>query len=481
MDGCVRRAVRHLCRPLGFVIALAMVAVCSVLYTTTHLHSQSHPNSAGLLKKRKGKGKIHVCLCSDDSDLRPAAVAIKSTFDSASEPERLVFHFITAEEFAPLFQDLFQTYLPEIRVEVHHDTQLQDRIDSFVTLRDKTRSKTRHALASPFNFAPFYLHDFLDERSSGKKFNTKRLIYIDTDVVVLGDIGELHSMSLGGHPVAAVEYCLQHFEDYMDMDTIQQLSSQRYDPKACIANRGIMVIDTLRWKQLNITGKIEEWMVRYRTSKRLPWIGGMSQPPWLLAVNGDYLQLDQEWNCNSLGRDVMSIQESKALKESGFDRQSMRQIQGKLSKKHGQISPYVVTCSKMGKMLHYNGAIKPWALDRDDQQSMDLAPACALPTLMPWSAWGWTALVKLLCEGFKFVKCAEIWSVYITDEAACALKDFDKEWRDEEDVWQTHRQELKWTQEQARSEEERRKRATERQREFEDMQVQNKLPKANAR
>merc|ERR1719384_510422 len=103
-----------------------------------------------------------------------------------------------------------------------------------------------------------------------------------------------------------------------------------------------------------------------------------------------------------------------------------------------------------------------------------------MPTLMPWSAWGWTAFVKLLCEGFKVVKCAEIWSVYITDEAACALKDFDKEWREDEEAWQTHRQELKWTQEQERSEVERRKRATERQREFEDMQMQNKLPTADA-
>jgi len=469
MDGCARRALRCFCRPLGFLVALATIGLCSVFYVFSHVE-EHHPSSGSLLKKRKGKSKIHVCLCSDDTDLRPAAVAIKSTYDSAAEPDRLVFHFITAAEFAPLFQELFSTYLPEVRVEVHHDSLLQEKIDSFITLRDKTKSKTRHVLASPFNFAGFYLHDFLDEKSSGKKFNTKRLIYIDTDVVVLGDVGELHAMPLRGHPVAAVDYCQQHFEDYMDMDSIEQLSGEKYDPKRCIANRGIMVIDTVRWKQRDLTGKIEEWMLRYRTAARPPWIGGLSQPPWLLAMNGDYLRLDQEWNCNGLGRDIMSIQESQALKEAGFDRYSLKQLDGKVSKKHGQISPYVITCSKMGKMLHFNGAMKPWDLDRDDEESMKLAPSCSMPTLMPWASWGWTAVIRLLCEGLNFVRCADIWSVYITDEAACALKDFEKDWRADEAAWETRRQDQQWGQQQALLEAERKKRATERQAAFEDLQ-----------
>merc|ERR1719323_911772 len=34
-----------------------------------------------------------------------------------------------------------------------------------------------------------------------------------------------------------------------------------------------------------------------------------------------------------------------------------------------------------------------------------------------------------------FVTCAEIWSSFISEETACALKDFDKEWRLDERFW----------------------------------------------
>lgn len=60
-------------------------------------------------------------------------------------------------------------------------------------------------------------------------------------------------------------------------------------------------------------------MLRYKNSEHELWYGGMSQPPWLLAMNGDWMELGDDWNCNGLGRDRMSLPESVAFRKIGFD------------------------------------------------------------------------------------------------------------------------------------------------------------------
>merc|ERR1712217_189860 len=139
-----------------------------------------------------------------------------------------------------------------------------------------------------------------------------------------------------------------------------------------------------------------------------------------------------EWNCNSLGRDSMSPQESQQLRRSGFDHKTLRALEVKYSE-YGSILPYVVTCSQTGKLLHYNGAMKPWLMDRFDKNG----PSCALPRVLRdnQQSWIWTRSVKVFCEEITFVNCAEIWSSYISETSSCALKDFDKEWHEDESRW----------------------------------------------
>ena len=39
----------------------------------------------------------------------------------------------------------------------------------------------------------------------------RRLVYMDSDVVLQGDVALLAKLDMEGHPVAAVEDCSQHF------------------------------------------------------------------------------------------------------------------------------------------------------------------------------------------------------------------------------------------------------------------------------
>jgi hypothetical protein len=162
---------------------------------------------------------IHVCFCTDDPDLRQIAVAINSTLRNTRAPKRLYFHVVTSTKVADHFQKSLNAVLPHARIEVHYDEELQTRIASTITFRK--RSGARPSLQSTFNFAPFYLDAFLRIGKDGS--DASRLIYLDTDVVINGDILDLHELDLQGHAVAAVEDCSQKFEIYIDMALLRQM------------------------------------------------------------------------------------------------------------------------------------------------------------------------------------------------------------------------------------------------------------------
>jgi len=169
------------------------------------------------------------------------------------------------------------------------------------------------SLASAFNFAPFYLYDFLS--ADGSISSVDRLVYMDGDILVLGDIAELATRDMKGVPCAAVQYCDQRLSHYINFTEMRRIGmADGINPEACIANRGLIVVDVAEWRRQKITEEIEHWLDHYRTSKADLWIGGMSQPPWLLALKGDnYARLGQEWNCNGLGRGSMSATEAESL------------------------------------------------------------------------------------------------------------------------------------------------------------------------
>merc|ERR1712083_812764 len=128
----------------------------------------------------------------------------------------------------------------------------------------------------------------------------------------------------------------------------------------------------------------------------------------------------------------MSIQEAKVLRDSGYDHQALKKLKIKY-REYGNILPFVVTCSAHAKLLHFNGAVKPWTLEELDEQP--LKPLCALPSKTRRKPWENEIVVRVLCEQVPFVTCADLWNSYISPDDACALKDFDKEWRDEEAAW----------------------------------------------
>jgi len=53
--------------------------------------------------------------------------------------------------------------------------------------------------------------------------------------------------------------------------------------------------------------------------------------------------------------------------------------------------------------------------------------------------WKSARTVRIFCEKKEFVNCSELWSRYMSEEQACALKDFDREWAEDEARWSSRR------------------------------------------
>ncbi|KAJ6337901.1 hypothetical protein OIU76_007557 [Salix suchowensis] len=131
----------------------------------------------------------------------------------------------------------------------------------------------------------------------------RRVVYLDSDLVLVDDIAKLAATPLGEQSVlAAPEYCNANFTSYFTPTfwSNPSLSLTFADRKPCYFNTGVMVIDLDRWREGDYTTKIEEWM---ELQKRIRIYELGSLPPFLLVFAGDIVPVDHRWNQHGLGGD----------------------------------------------------------------------------------------------------------------------------------------------------------------------------------
>ncbi|KAF8407973.1 hypothetical protein HHK36_007113 [Tetracentron sinense] len=124
-------------------------------------------------------------------------------------------------------------------------------------------SSIRQALENPLNYARSYLADILEPC-------VNRVIYLDSDLVVVDDIKKLWSISLTGS---------------------RTIGAGR---KLCYFNTGVMVMDLVRWREGNFRRRIEYWM-EFQKQRRIYELGSL--PPFLLVFAGDVVGEESLWKC----------------------------------------------------------------------------------------------------------------------------------------------------------------------------------------
>ncbi|GAB4843506.1 Probable galacturonosyltransferase-like 4 [Ancistrocladus abbreviatus] len=265
-------------------------------------------NSCGF----RDEDKIHISMTLDANYLRGTMAAVLSMLQHSTCPENFVFHFLAAR-FEPEIYTSINSTFPYLSFNIY-------RFDSN-RVRDKISKSIRQALDQPLNYARIYLADILPS-------DVGRVIYLDSDVIVVDDVSKLWEVDLGGKVVAAPEYCHANFTNYFTgaFWSDPSMAKTFEGRKPCYFNTGVMVLDVDKWKQEGFTQKVEEWML-IQKQKRIYHLGSL--PPFLLVLAGNIKAVDHRWNQHGLGGD---------------------NFEGKCRSLHpGPIS-----------LLHWSGKGKPW-------------------------------------------------------------------------------------------------------------------------
>ncbi|GAB2295020.1 Probable galacturonosyltransferase-like 4 [Dionaea muscipula] len=256
--------------------------------------------------------KIHISMTLDANYLRGTMAAVLSMLQHSTCPENFVFHFLAARSEREIYSSINSTF-PYLNFQIY-------RFDSN-RVRGKISKSIRQALDQPLNYARIYLADILPS-------NVARVIYLDSDVIVVDDISKLWEVDLGTKVMAAPEYCHANFTNYFTDSfwSDPSFASTFEGRKPCYFNTGVMVLDVDKWRKDGYTQKVEEWML-VQKQRRIYHLGSL--PPFLLVLAGNIKAVDHRWNQHGLGGD---------------------NFEGKCRSLHpGPIS-----------LLHWSGKGKPW-------------------------------------------------------------------------------------------------------------------------
>ncbi|CAI8615146.1 unnamed protein product [Vicia faba] len=227
---------------------------------------------------------VHVAITLDIDYLRGSIAAVHSILRHAFCPESIFFHFLVTDTN---LEALVQSTFPELKFKVYY-------FDPSV-VKGLISSSVRQALEQPLNYARNYLADLLESC-------VRRVIYLDSDLVVVDDVAKLWSTDLGVKTIGAPEYCHANFTKYFTAGFWSEpaFAATFEGRKVCYFNTGVMVMDLVRWRKEGYTKKIEKWM-EIQKSERIYELGSL--PPFLLVFAGRVAGIQHRWNQHGLGGD----------------------------------------------------------------------------------------------------------------------------------------------------------------------------------
>ncbi|KAG6508437.1 hypothetical protein ZIOFF_033811 [Zingiber officinale] len=234
---------------------------------------------------------VHIAITLDEEYLRGSIAAVHSVLTHARCPESVFFHFLVSQ---PGLETVVRSAFPGLRFKAYFFDP--DRVRGLIS------TSVRQALEQPLNYARNYLADILERC-------VRRVIYLDSDLVVVDDIAKLWRTGLGSRAVGAPEYCHANFTKYFTPRfwSDQRLAAAFAGRRPCYFNTGVMVLDLVRWRRSGYTRQIEQWMEVQKGGEapggpgRIYELGSL--PPFLLVFAGHVAPIEHRWNQHGLGGD----------------------------------------------------------------------------------------------------------------------------------------------------------------------------------
>ncbi|XP_034018911.1 glycosyltransferase 8 domain-containing protein 2 isoform X2 [Thalassophryne amazonica] len=322
------------------LLVLLVLTVCVLLHSKLLRPSSQHKLSdhrkgadntarAAAVKPSEPDNFVPIIICASEERMGATMATINSVYSNTDA--RVIFYIVTLRDSVKLTRQYIQkTKLKAINYKILEFNPM--------VLRGKVKPATsRPDLLHPLNFVRFYL-PMLD-------INHKRVIYLDDDVIVQGDISNLFHVRLKpGHAAAFSTDCdlsttheivrsvgmqttYMGFLDYRK----QEVKDLGINPGECSFNPGVFVADMSEWRKQKITKQLEKWMeenFRHNIYSST-MAGGVATPPMLIVFHDKYTTLDPLWHIRHLGWSPDVHYSKDVLKEA--------------------------------LLLHWNGPYKPWS------------------------------------------------------------------------------------------------------------------------
>eukprot|EP00218_Dolichomastix_sp_CCMP3274_P016789 CAMPEP_0170134650 /NCGR_PEP_ID=MMETSP0033_2-20121228/2031_1 /TAXON_ID=195969 /ORGANISM="Dolichomastix tenuilepis, Strain CCMP3274" /LENGTH=216 /DNA_ID=CAMNT_0010370217 /DNA_START=115 /DNA_END=765 /DNA_ORIENTATION=- len=150
------------------------------------------------------------------------------------------------------------------------------------------------------NFARNFADDLL------LPWEVDRIVYLDSDTIVHGDIIDLFSTRLDkdkGRFFAHPRLCKQTNDFWFNFRN--SMVSRTLRPRGCAINAGVFVLDLVEYRREHVQQTIAKLIENHERSikkgSRGLWNRGVHQPSFALALANYSQEVDARWNVGQLG------------------------------------------------------------------------------------------------------------------------------------------------------------------------------------
>jgi len=312
---------------------------------------------------------VNVAIYLDESYAVPATVMVRSLLDNAMAGDRLHL-FILAIGLTDEVKRTMAAGWPRERLDlrwINLDRTLHGhRFSKFDRL-----SKAAHAR-------------LLIDRCLPP--DVERVITIDCDGIVLGDVGELWRRPAGGHCLIAVrDPCVPRLGDDSSAP-VQRLSSGKDAP---YFNSGLMVVDLKAWRGCGITERCLALI------ERCVGRSDYAEQSFLNAVlRGAWEPLPLRWNCNARH---LAIHAHPSLRGRVYPFVEVTQARERPSFIHflSRRKPWQPTPFHPHRELYHQYLQKTaWAREKEPESSRRRREIAIHRHLFPWSCWRQATILR---------------------------------------------------------------------------------------
>lgn len=260
---------------------------------------------------------VNIVFATDQDQLIGLVAAIVSIHRNSRHHRQHRFYVVTDAESHLGLQEALDKFVRPLGTEV---TIVEFTPSEF--LLNHMRVNRGPRIRRVTNFSRFYLAETLPQ--------IDKIIYLDADVIVTGDIEDLWNAAKLDRQIIACVSAGPHSYDRMGSFYRGHPALAHIDENEEFFNAGVYVTKLREWAHRNVLAEIERWMQLHRQeSKGLFELG--TQPLLNLVFYRDYEHLGREWNVIGLG--------DKEPHE--LDRDLLQRA----------------------KLLHWKGPYKPWRAD----------------------------------------------------------------------------------------------------------------------